>query len=93
MIESILQKALDGKRVEGAEALQLFACTDMNLLGNAATRLMRKRRETNDNVVTYIIDRNINYTPTVHSAPFTVTRDMTRLTSCPSKPSQKKLKR
>jgi cyclic dehypoxanthinyl futalosine synthase len=62
MIESILQKALEGKRIDGAEALQLFACTDMNLLGNVATRLARMRRETDDNVVTYIIDRNINYT-------------------------------
>ena len=62
MIESILQKALEGKRIDGAEALQLFECTDMNLLGNVATRLSRMRRETDDNVVTYIIDRNINYT-------------------------------
>ncbi len=62
MIESILQKALEGKRIDSAEALQLFACTDMNLLGNVATRLTRKRREIDDNVVTYIIDRNINYT-------------------------------
>ncbi|MCZ6540599.1 MAG: dehypoxanthine futalosine cyclase [Nitrospinae bacterium] len=62
MIESILQKALEGRRIDGAEAVQLFACTDMNLLGNAATRLARMRRETDDNVVTYIIDRNINYT-------------------------------
>ena len=62
MIESILQKALEGRRIDGAEAVQLFACTDMTLLGNAATRLARMRRETDDNVVTYIIDRNINYT-------------------------------
>ncbi len=62
MIESILQKALEGKRIDANEALELFACTDMTLLGNVATRLARKRRETDGNVVTYIIDRNINYT-------------------------------
>jgi cyclic dehypoxanthinyl futalosine synthase len=62
MIESIFQKALEGQRIDGAEALQLFGCTDMNLLGNVATRLVRKRLETDSNVVTYIVDRNINYT-------------------------------
>ena len=62
MIDFILQKALDGHRIGAEEAVQLFECTDMNLLGNVATRLSRKRRETDSNVVTYIIDRNINYT-------------------------------
>jgi cyclic dehypoxanthinyl futalosine synthase len=62
MIEQILQKALGGQRIDAEEAVQLFTCTDMNLLGNVATRLARMRRETDDNVVTYIIDRNINYT-------------------------------
>jgi cyclic dehypoxanthinyl futalosine synthase len=62
MIESILKKALDGHRIDADEAVQLFECTDMNLLGNVATRLTRMRRETDDNVVTYIVDRNINYT-------------------------------
>ncbi len=63
MIEKILQKALDGRRIDGAEARELFNCTDMPLLGNVATRLSRLRREKSDsNLVTYIIDRNINYT-------------------------------
>jgi len=62
MIETILQKALDGGRLNQVEATGLFACTDMTLLGNVAQRLARARAKTNDNVVTYIIDRNINYT-------------------------------
>ena len=54
---------MKARRIDGAEALQLFACTDMNLLGNVATRLSHgKRLDTNGNVVTYIVDRNINYT-------------------------------
>jgi len=62
MIESVFKKALAGQRIDAAEALELFACTDMTLLGNVATRIARMRRETDNNVVTYIIDRNINYT-------------------------------
>jgi cyclic dehypoxanthinyl futalosine synthase len=63
MIEKVLQKALEGKRIDADEAMQLFACTDMTLLGNVATRLARMRRKDADgNIVTYIIDRNINYT-------------------------------
>ncbi len=62
MIETILKKALDGGRLDQAEATELFSCTDMTLLGNVAQRLARMRTKTDGNVVTYIIDRNINYT-------------------------------
>ncbi len=62
MIETILEKALDGGRLDRAEATELFACTDMTLLGNVAQRCARMRTKANGNVVTYIIDRNINYT-------------------------------
>ena len=62
MIEDSLKKALDGHRLNSEEALELFSCGDMTLLGNIATRLARKRRGTEHNVVTYVIDRNINYT-------------------------------
>lgn len=60
MVEAILKKALDGKRIEGAEAVELFSTRDALLLGNAASRLARKKRDRR--IVTYIIDRNINYT-------------------------------
>ena len=60
MIEPILKKALAGQRIEPKEALQLFATTDILLLGNVASRLAQKKRT--DRTVTYIVDRNINYT-------------------------------
>jgi len=59
-VDSILSKALDGNRINAEEAVALFASTDMTLLGNVASRLAKKKR--NDNIITYIIDRNINYT-------------------------------
>ena len=60
MIESILEKAIAGQRIDPKEALQLFATTDILLLGNVASRLTQKKRT--DRTVTYIVDRNINYT-------------------------------
>ncbi|MBI4383714.1 MAG: dehypoxanthine futalosine cyclase [Nitrospinae bacterium] len=60
MVENILKKALDGERISGEEALQLFETTDMTLLGNVASRLARKKQK--EKVVTYIVDRNVNYT-------------------------------
>ena len=59
-VEAILRKALDGVRINHEDAVTLFSSTDMTLLGNIASRLAKKKR--NDNVVTYIIDRHINYT-------------------------------
>jgi cyclic dehypoxanthinyl futalosine synthase len=59
-VDSILHKALDGNRISAEEATILFASTDMTLLGNVASRLAKKKRD--DNIITYIIDRNINYT-------------------------------
>lgn len=60
--EAILQKALDGQRLSPDEGAALFEANDLTLLGNVATRLARQRRASPDNAVTYIIDRNINYT-------------------------------
>jgi cyclic dehypoxanthinyl futalosine synthase len=60
MVESILKKALDGERITGEEAVELFSTNDALLLGNVASRLARKKSK--DRVITYIVDRNINYT-------------------------------
>ena len=60
MIEPILEKALAGQRISPDEALELFSTTDILLLGNVASRLARKKRA--DKTITYIVDRNINYT-------------------------------
>jgi cyclic dehypoxanthinyl futalosine synthase len=59
-VDSILRKALDGNRINAEEATTLFTSTNMTLLGNVASRLSKKKRD--DNIITYIIDRNINYT-------------------------------
>ncbi|KMP12255.1 hypothetical protein UZ36_01465 [Candidatus Nitromaritima sp. SCGC AAA799-C22] len=60
MTEAILKKALDGERVSPEEAVGLFAASDVLLLGNVASRIARKKIK--ERVVTYIVDRNINYT-------------------------------
>ncbi|UCD12726.1 MAG: dehypoxanthine futalosine cyclase [Nitrospinaceae bacterium] len=60
MPEATLRKALGGGRITPEEALGLFAMKDTLLLGNVAGRLAAGKRE--EPVVTYIVDRNINYT-------------------------------
>ena len=60
MTEKILEKALDGERISPEEAVLLFETTDMLLLGNIASRISRKKVK--ERVITYIVDRNINYT-------------------------------
>ena len=60
MTEKILEKALNGERISSIEAVRLFETTDMLLLGNVASRLSRKKLK--ERVITYIVDRNINYT-------------------------------
>ena len=60
MTEKILEKALNSERISPEEAVRLFETTDMLLLGNIASRISRKKLK--ERVVTYIVDRNINYT-------------------------------
>ena len=57
-VNSILSKALDGKRISAEEAVTLFSSNDITLLGNVASRLAKKK---SNKIITYIIDRNINY--------------------------------
>jgi cyclic dehypoxanthinyl futalosine synthase len=59
-IEAILQRAADGGRISPDEALLLYTEAPLHALGEAADAVRRRRYP--DNVVTYIIDRNINYT-------------------------------
>ena len=61
-VDTLLKKALNGDRLNAEEAVTLFDCNDTTLLGNVATRLYHQRTEKNDGIVTYIVDRNINYT-------------------------------
>lgn len=59
-IQTILDDVLEGKRMSAGEAATLLAADDFLRLGLAADEI--RRRHHPDNVVTYIIDRNINYT-------------------------------
>ncbi|GAA2618128.1 cyclic dehypoxanthinyl futalosine synthase [Paractinoplanes durhamensis] len=59
-IDSILQRAADGGRITPEEALLLYTDAPFHALGEAADTIRRRRFP--DGVVTYLIDRNINYT-------------------------------
>jgi cyclic dehypoxanthinyl futalosine synthase len=60
MVDSIVAKVMKGGRVSAAEALQLYREAPTHVLGRLADTIrLRKHPE---RVVTYIIDRNVNYT-------------------------------
>ena len=56
----ILEKALDGERITDAEALTLLESKDLVSIGKVADDL--RARRTDAGRITYIIDRNVNYT-------------------------------
>jgi cyclic dehypoxanthinyl futalosine synthase len=60
MTKVILKKAVEGERISSGEAVELFRSTEALLLGNVASRIARRKRK--NRVVTYVVDRNINYT-------------------------------
>src|ERR1051326_7628518 len=59
-IETILKSAAEGVRVSSEEAARLFEESDLLDLAETADRIRVRRHP--DNVISYIIDRNINYT-------------------------------
>jgi cyclic dehypoxanthinyl futalosine synthase len=59
-IQTILDRAAGGGRITPAEALLLYTDAPFHALGRAADAVRRTRFP--DNVATYLIDRNINYT-------------------------------
>jgi cyclic dehypoxanthinyl futalosine synthase len=59
-IDSILQRGADGGRITPEEALRLYQEAPFHALGEAADVVRRRRYP--DGIVTYLIDRNINYT-------------------------------
>ena len=59
-IQPILDKALAGKRLTAADATALLESNDFVRIGLAAHEIRMRKNPTD--VVTYIIDRNINYT-------------------------------
>lgn len=60
MIESILDKAAAGQRLNSAEGLALLQCNDLTALGAAANAVSKRLHP--EPFRTYNIDRNINYT-------------------------------
>src|ERR1700694_2020014 len=59
-IQTLLDKVLGGERMTAGQCTTLLESHDIAKIGAAADEI-RKRRHP-DNIVTYIIDRNINYT-------------------------------
>lgn len=55
----ILGRAVRGERLCDSDALELFACDDLTALGSAAHAVRLRKHPAP--VVTYIIERNINY--------------------------------
>jgi cyclic dehypoxanthinyl futalosine synthase len=59
-VRTILAKALDGARITDAEALTLLESNELVPIGQAADEL--RARKTDRSRITFIIDRNLNYT-------------------------------
>lgn len=66
MVQQTVDKVLAGERITGDEFVQLYAEADLYQLGFAADAIRRKKHP--QPVVTYVIDRNINYTDICISA-------------------------
>ena len=60
LLKSAYQKAWNAERLSGDEGLELLEKGDLHILGMLATRM--KRRFHPNQVATYLLDRNINYT-------------------------------
>jgi len=63
-INSILDKAVNGQRITEAEAVMLFYQGDLLSLGQAAAEIRARLHP--ERTVTFVIDRNINYTNICH---------------------------
>ena len=59
-VDRIASKVLDGGRVDAAEALELYRHAPTHLLGHLADTIRARKHP--ERIVTYIIDRNVNYT-------------------------------
>src|ERR1043165_838381 len=59
-IQPILERVLEGRRLTAEECAILLESDDIARLGLAADEVRRRKHP--EGVVTYIIDRNINYT-------------------------------
>src|SRR5256886_5251131 len=59
-LQTILESASEGARISSDEAVYLFEQADLLALADTADRIRQRLHP--DNVISYIIDRNINYT-------------------------------
>ena len=60
MLERLVSKVLDGERVDRHEALVLYRDAPTHVLGRLADSIRARKHP--ERLVTYIIDRNVNYT-------------------------------
>src|SRR2546421_5284032 len=60
MVDSVIEKVRAGQRVDAAEALELYRFAPTAVLGQLADAIRKQKHP--DGLVTYIIDRNVNYT-------------------------------
>ncbi len=60
MLQDIVSKVRDGERIPPADALKLYNKVDLNTLGQLANETRFRLHP--EPVITYVIDRNINYT-------------------------------
>jgi cyclic dehypoxanthinyl futalosine synthase len=59
-IQPILDRVLDGQRLSAEDCMTLLESHEIAKIGAAADEI--RKRKHSENIVTYIIDRNINYT-------------------------------
>jgi cyclic dehypoxanthinyl futalosine synthase len=59
-VPEILEKALEGERIAGEEAVALLESRDLVAVGRAANELRNRRADPSR--ITFIVDRNLNYT-------------------------------
>ena len=64
-VAEILDKALAGERISDGEAIALLESRDLVQVGRAADVL--KSRKVGEREVTFIVDRNVNYTNVCHT--------------------------
>jgi len=60
MIDTILQRAIQGERISAEDALTLLKSNDLSAIGSAADQVSRRLHP--ETFRTYNVDRNINYT-------------------------------
>ncbi|WP_031515790.1 cyclic dehypoxanthinyl futalosine synthase [Desulfofalx alkaliphila] len=59
-VSEIIQRAVQGERLNLQEGVALLSCSDLILLGQGANAVRQQKHP--DKTVTFVIDRNINYT-------------------------------